>query len=957
MGGEALERLNRLLDRVLDIAPEDRLQFVESLPPEDDDLKERLRQALSTADASSSLETLPRFDTLVAVPGAEEADAKAAPTVGPYRIIRKIADGGMGSVWLAQRADGMLKRPVALKLPLGAWAGSGFAARLAREREILAGLNHPHIARLYDAGLTEGGAPYLALEYVDGRSIDVYCRETGLELRGRLRLFLQVARAVAHAHALLVVHRDLKPSNILVTADGSVKLLDFGIAKLLDPDDRGGTVLTRGAGPPLTPAYASPEQRAGGPLTVGADIYSLGVVLYELLTGERPHAQGEGRGRASQVVTTEEPRPPSARVTTPAERRLLRGDLDTVVLKALKNAPTERYATVDGFAADIERFLAGRPVLAQPDTARYRMARFAARHRLALAAGAAALLAVLAGAGMAIWQARVAIAERQRAEEVKEFIADIFRAADPLAGEGRALSGVEILKQARARVDRSLAARPDLQLELLGIIGSSLVGLQDYQAAEEVLKAALAEPAAALAADDPLVVRVRVMLADAYRMLGRTKEMTAELSILEAAFARDPVRFAEDLPTIEKIRAHLAIDQGRYAEAHAAAESAHQEIVTRFGRDHPSAVETALLRAVAYQYGAEPAKALSTAEEAYSVAVAVHDSNLVHPRVIDARGIYGRALGNDGRLDEGIAQLSQAVQDASALFGEAAPMVAFYSADLAKYQVETGDIRAALESAHRSFAMIKGLAQPDSFTYAGAAFRLGLSQLAARQAKEAAAQLALAVSGLERAMGAGHDRTRLARAYLGLALAYASRMADADRQVEPFEDLPPDAGASLAVEGRRVAGVVHRLAGRHELAIRLQQAALETLASGRADDRARMRSLAEIGFNHLALGELEQARQALEDALGLFGRLQSQPTPEQADALAGLGLAHLARRQPAEALLPLERADRFWKTFDERHPDGLEAARALAECYAVLGRTSDADAAAARARRLSTTAR
>lgn len=210
--------------------------------------------------------------------------------MGPYRLMRTIGQGGMGTVWLAERADGLVNRPVALKLPRRGWPDRRLLERLAREREILASLNHPNIARLYDAGVTVAGQPYLALEYVEGRPIDEYVRDEQPDVRRRLGLFLQIALAVAHAHAVLVVHRDLKPTNILVTGEGHVKLLDFGIAKILDEGQSVDTPLTELSGRPLTPEYASPEQVAGAPLTVAADVYALGVVLYELLTGVRPHA-------------------------------------------------------------------------------------------------------------------------------------------------------------------------------------------------------------------------------------------------------------------------------------------------------------------------------------------------------------------------------------------------------------------------------------------------------------------------------------------------------------------------------------------------------------------------------------------------------------------------------------------------------------------------------------------
>jgi serine/threonine protein kinase len=270
--------LSRLLDEALDLGPVERRRWLEQLGPEHETLRPRLRQLLDRehADGAGLLAaTLPKF--------TPAADPWPLEAIGPYRILRRLGEGGMGAVWLAHRTDGMTRRLVALKLPRVSWT-RGLAERMAQEREILASLDHQHIARLYDAGITSEGQPFLAIEYVDGRPLDEYAKVHHLGIRPRLALFLQIARAVAHAHARLIVHRDLKPSNILVTDAGDVKLLDFGIAKLLD-DERAGvgdTPLTEASGRPLTPDYASPEQITGEPLSIASDIYSLGVLLFEL---------------------------------------------------------------------------------------------------------------------------------------------------------------------------------------------------------------------------------------------------------------------------------------------------------------------------------------------------------------------------------------------------------------------------------------------------------------------------------------------------------------------------------------------------------------------------------------------------------------------------------------------------------------------------------------------------
>ncbi len=346
---------------------------------------------------------------------------------GPYRVLSLLGHGGMGSVWLADRVDGMFTRQVALKLIHPALFGPAMTERLAREREILAGLNHPNIARLLDAGVADDAQPYLALEFVAGVPLTGYCDAHQHSIRERLELFRQVLAAVQFAHAHLVIHRDLKPSNILVTEDGQVHLLDFGIAKILTAAEVEATELTRLGGRALTPEYASPEQIAGSPISTAADVYSLGVMLYELLTGVRPYRlTRDSRAALEEAILLEDPVLPSQR-TTPAEAasvrkttlkklsRSLRGDLDTIIVKALKKSPGERYPTVNAFDQDIARYLSGEVVLAQRDHIAYRAYKFVRRHRLAIGGAGVLLLTLAGGLAATAYEARVASAQRDAA--------------------------------------------------------------------------------------------------------------------------------------------------------------------------------------------------------------------------------------------------------------------------------------------------------------------------------------------------------------------------------------------------------------------------------------------------------------------------------------------------------------------------------------------------------------
>jgi eukaryotic-like serine/threonine-protein kinase len=423
--------LNALLDEALALPAAERQTWLRSLrerPGLTAPLRDSLQRLLAV---SAEIETGDFLNTLR--PMAEAAPALGLPaggpqagdSVGPWRLLRLLGEGGMGQVFLAERTDGVLKRPVALKLPRLSWM-QGLAERLARERDILATLEHPHIARLYDAGVDEAGRPWLALEYLEGQSLDEHCRAHGLGWRERLGLVLQACDAVAYAHGRLVIHRDLKPGNLLVTADGQLRLLDFGIAKLLGDEDADAdaSALTRQQGRAMTLAYASPEQVRGERLGTASDQYSLAVVAYELLAGCRPYRLQHGSAAELEHAVLEVDAPPaSRRAEDPAQARLLRGDLDAILAKALSKAVDRRHASVAAFADDLRRHLAGEPVLARAPTRRYRVGKWLLRHRLPVLAGTAVALSLVLGAAVAVRQAALALeaeavaqVQRQRAE-------------------------------------------------------------------------------------------------------------------------------------------------------------------------------------------------------------------------------------------------------------------------------------------------------------------------------------------------------------------------------------------------------------------------------------------------------------------------------------------------------------------------------------------------------------
>ena len=500
-------RIFALLDTALELEPAARADWLASLDPEHAPLAPWLDELLRTHAARDTADFLSKGGSFVLQGLSAPAPAGAASVIGPYRLLREIGEGGMATVWLAERADGLLERKVAVKLPHASWGAASFADRMARERNILASLTHPNIARLYDAGLAADGRPYLALEYVDGLPIDAYAAARELAVRPRVELVVQVARAVAHAHARLIVHRDLKPSNILVDAEGVAHLLDFGIARLVDPElvEADESQLTQAPGRALTPDYASPEQIRGEAIGTASDIYSLGVVAFELLAGDRPHRFAKGLSAAALASAIDGADPPraSARAGDEARARQLKGDLDAILVRALSRFSHERYATIDAFADDLERHLRGEPVLARPDSLWYRVERWVRRHKLesavgvaiavAVPAGAAAQAAVLtsiaAGAGIALWQARVARRQAQRATEeaeraaaVKGFLTSFFKSGSLEEDGGLRLGRLSVhqfVERGAQKIDAGFPNQPQLRSELYDVVSALFADLSD----------------------------------------------------------------------------------------------------------------------------------------------------------------------------------------------------------------------------------------------------------------------------------------------------------------------------------------------------------------------------------------------------------------------------------------------------------------------------------------------
>ncbi len=447
---EQWPRVNELFDAAAELQEPERSRFLEKECAEDRALRVEVESLLaSDAEASEFIEepvgTLPR--ELFSDPNSEIAGQQ----FGAYRIVREIGRGGLGTVYLAERADDEYRKEVAVKLVRRGLDTDDILRRFRHERQILAQLDHPNIGRLIDGGTTENGRPYFVMEYVQGRTLLDFCAAQKLDTNERLRLFRKVCAAVSYAHQNLVIHRDLKPSNILVTEDGTPKLLDFGIARLLTPEEKAMTQ-TIPALRVMTPEYASPEQIKGGAITTSSDVYSLGVLLYELLTGQKPYRlTSRSAEEVSRAVTDQEPtRPSNNQKSEIRNQKSLRGDLDNIILMALRKEPERRYATVERFSEDIRRQLAGLPVSAHQDTFQYRTAKFVRRNKTGVVAALLVLLALVSGLIATLWQARVAQAQRTKAErrfnDVRKLansnLFDVYPKIEKLAGSLEAQQAV-----------------------------------------------------------------------------------------------------------------------------------------------------------------------------------------------------------------------------------------------------------------------------------------------------------------------------------------------------------------------------------------------------------------------------------------------------------------------------------------------------------------------------------
>jgi serine/threonine protein kinase/Tfp pilus assembly protein PilF len=826
--------LDTIVRLARELGPRERAEFVREACGEDSQLLSLVLSALGT-DAQN-----PAFwDEPVDSDALEPAVGMEGQRLGPYRIERKLGTGGMGDVYLAERADDEYQQRVAIKLVRSGVYSPQVQSRLRMERQILARLQHPNIARLLDGGRAPDGTPYLVMEYVEGEPIDAYCDRHRLDLPARLALVRTVCAAVHYAHQNLIVHRDLKPNNILITPDGVPKLLDFGIAKLLDTRQSLHTLaVTHMDYRVMTPAHASPEQVRGDTITTASDIYVLGVLMYELLTGRRPfQIVGSRIQELEKIICEQAPLAPSAMVaktlhespglahdiaacrsTTPARlERDLRGDLDNIVLMAMRKDPARRYESAEQLAADLERHAQGQPVIATRDTWRYRTRKFIRRHALAVSAAAMGILTLAVFAVITLVQAQriakerdIAAAQQLRAEQVSSFLVELFELSDPSKSRGNQVTARELLDIGARRVSAGLEDQPETRATLLATIGRVYRSLGLYKDAIALQREALASRRKLFGPSHPEVAVAMAGLGDALREQGEFAEaehyLTAALAMQRELLGPTAVEIAPTLMSLGQLAqqrgsldaakqfyeqgldiyrhhrmlqrseaasiyndlAGLSLQEGDYDGAAQLYKTALDIDRAALGQDHPQvAMHIQNLALTLHQQGR-----LDEAAPLYSQSVELLQRVLgeQHPHTLDALANFGNFLRRTGQLARAETILRDVLARNRAVRGDHHVYVGHDHVNLAHVLLDANR-PAEAEREYRAGLEIYAQTLPEQHAYIAAALAgLGRAQLARGNARDAEATLRKAVTMGVATLPPDSSPLTLAKAALGLAL-------------------------------------------------------------------------------------------------------------------------------------------------------------------------------------------
>jgi serine/threonine-protein kinase len=903
-------RWEELFDELVELPPAVRGRRLAGLREQNPALAARLERLLVADGESTDFLARPAAELLGGDPGeglderAAEPSLPAGTRIGSWLLLGLLGRGGMGEVYIAERDEGTFIQRAALKLIKRGMDSQAIVRRFVRERQILSRLDHPGIARLLDGGSTGDGRPFFVLERVEGVPITEHCRSRGFALEGRLRLFQSVCTAVDSAHRRLVVHRDLKPANILVTEDGTVKLLDFGIAKLLAGDDEEETSpLTHLDARVLTPAYAAPEQILGEPITTATDVYALGVLLFELITGALPHArERRSFGALAGAMARETVERPSAvlrRIAAGDGPRLARrvaGDLDLIVLTALHRDPARRYSSAAALADDLARFLADRPIRARPDTSRYRLRKFVGRNRLPVAAAALGLVALLSGLGMALWEAHAARLSAQRAESVKSFLLSVFEQSDPYQSNGAAVTARELFERAAQRIDVGLAAEPTTQAELLAAVAGVEANLG-------LLDPALKHSERALALREKLLPRGDIQIAESRLLLGSIQRVRDDIDrareTLKRALAEMLAARGAGSLEVARARRELANVLLRPEDRPRAVDLLRQALATLRRRLGAGDLETTQTMSDLGNT-LEQSERYVEAEQVYREVLARlrHALGPRHPRVANAQTDLAGLLDRLSRPAEARKLFEQAIATQRATLGA-------HHVDLARTLYSYGqllNVQQEHATADAALSEALGIFGANSFEAAHCLRYLGLSAMAQERYQKAAGLFTRAADTYERTLGANDSQHWRALANLGWAHLKLGQVPLARRELEAavaqIERLAGPESYELHMplqelgEAQTEAGAPSEAIVTLERVRRLDEKLFGTIHHREVAGSDLLLAQARIARD--AAGDRQAARRSLDETLAIFSGLSSK------DLLYGEALLESGRLALAE---------------------------------------------------------
>lgn len=940
------QQIDTLFGQALEQPPEYRTSFILEACGTDTELRNHVEKLLELHEESGGIldESVGSIAAPLIPELMEQIEVEPSSTqgpgsmIGPYEIIKEIGCGGMGTVYLARKIDDQYGVQVAVKLVRRGMDTQDVLRRFHHEGQILAALKHPNIARLYDGGVHDDGRPWFAMEYIQGEPIHEYCDRHQLTVEERLKLFITVCEAVQHAHQNLIIHRDLKPAHVLVTARREVKLVDFGIAKLLEPDRMELTDFhTREGVKVMTPEFAAPEQVRGEVVNTASDIYSLGVLLYLLLTGRHPYrVESSSMSEVERIVCETDPAKPSHAVrgdslpaghgvsekTFDAEasaalrkksvsdlKRMLSGDLDHIVLKALRKETEQRYQSVLGLVDDLGNYLNGQPVTSRAPTIRYRVHKFMHRNKWVVATVAVAIVSILSGLGVALWQAHVAEQERDmarieaaKAQAAQEYLVGLFESADPAQTQGEVLTAQKIVQRGIDRLGEDLESQPEVHVEMLKVLGRIQQALGDFNLSTRLLEQALNKTRELRSEEHPDIAEVAAMLGETAHWNG---ELERAETLLRQALTMRKRFIHDDDPAIANNMVRLARTleiRGDFGEA----ENLYREALAMRERLFGENSEAVLANLNDLGWLLHQMGKWDEAEELLrrSLIVAERVLESPHPLIATAMNHLAAVLRVTGRYDESEHVYMQSLKQQRNLYGDDHPRITTVLSNLSQIYLEL----ARYEEAANQYQKIldNNLRQlgPEHLYVGFALGYLSTALIEDGRSEEAMPMLEEALKILHNAVGEDHRFYARGLMMKGDALYYQEpgrAVALLERSVNTF---------------RRVVNHDH-------------------------PDLAR--ALGRLGRARLGNGEIEAAKEVLQEALGIQRQILPPSHTDTAWTLTLLGraLTQLGHFEEAKKIL-LEAKNASGKALPANHWRSINARLELAACLIEDGMISTA---------------